>query len=176
MLWCEAARTAAASETGVVAGMGVRTKLVFFNSRLKTVAENRVTTSKDAVALIENKQTRPLSPKGRSMPPDACDDPTPDRKRPRTYSNPDEHRKVFTNHPTLYFEDGNVILKCGWTLFCVHRSLLSKHSEVFRGLFTPAQAGAEVKPQEFFRGCLFIALDDNSNDMESLLDTIYDGL
>jgi hypothetical protein len=102
-----------------------------------------------------------------------CDDPNENAngKRPRTS---DEHRKVFTNHSTLYFEDGNVILKCHWTLFCVHRTLLSKHSEVFRGLFSPADGDA--KPQEFFRGCLIVALDDQPDDMETLLDVIYDGM
>lgn len=103
--------------------------------------------------------------------------PRPDRKRPRTdassYADDDtDTKKVFTNHPDLYFEDGNVILRCERTLFCVHRSLISKHSEIFRDLF-----GSETKkPQEFFRGCLFIPLDDDVNDMETLLNTIYDGL
>jgi hypothetical protein len=106
------------------------------------------------------------------MPADACRDPSPDRKRIRTDS--DEPRKVFANHQTLYFDDGNVILKCDRTLFCVHRTLLSKHSEVLQGLFTPA--GPEAKPQEFFRGCLFIALDDDADDIECLLNIIYDGL
>lgn len=102
-------------------------------------------------------------------------DAEPDRKRPRQHSVSDakEHVKVFANHPTLYFEDGNVILRCGKTLFCVHRTLLTKHSEVFRGIFT---ARPEGKPQELFRGCLFIALEDAPDDMESLLNTIYDGL
>lgn len=104
---------------------------------------------------------------------DACNHPSPHRKRPRTDSNSDEQAKVFTNHPSLYFEDGNVVLKCGWTLFCVHRTLLSKHSEVFRRMFTPV---AEAKPQEFFRGCLLVALDDSADDMQNLLDIIYDGL
>jgi len=51
---------------------------------------------------------------------------------------------------------------------------LSKHSEVLQGIFTPA--GPEAKPQEFFRGCLFIALDDDADDIECLLNIIYDGL
>jgi hypothetical protein len=102
----------------------------------------------------------------------------PDRKRARTHPDDDtdntEESKVFKDHETLYFEDGNVILKCGWTLFCVHRTLLSKHSETFRELFAPPDAGE--KPQEFFRGCLLITVDDNPADMESLLNVIYDGL
>jgi len=103
------------------------------------------------------------------MPADVCRDPPK-----RTCTDSDKLGKVFTDHPTLYFEDGNVILKCRWTLFCVHRTLLSKHSEVLQRIFTPA--GPEAKPQEFFRGCLLIALDDEADDIECLLNTIYDGL
>lgn len=102
-------------------------------------------------------------------------DSEPDRKRLRkcSPSNTGEYAKVFADHPTLYFEDGNVILRCGKTLFCVHRTLLAKHSEVFRGIFTAQPDG---RPQELFRGCLFITLEDAPDDMESLLNTIYDGL
>jgi hypothetical protein len=45
---------------------------------------------------------------------------------------------------------------------------------ILREFFLPT--APEVKPQEHFRGCLFIALDDDANDMESLLGIIYDGL
>ncbi len=45
-------------------------------------------------------------------------------------------KKPFQDHPTLYIElDGNDIPRMGGMLFCVHKSLFSKHSPVFRKLF-----------------------------------------
>lgn len=84
-----------------------------------------------------------------------------------------EEPKAFINHPALYFDDGNVILSCGSTLFRVHRSLLSKHSAVFRERFQPP--AEDVKPQ-ILRGFPHLILDDTSEDMEALLNVIYDGL
>lgn len=81
--------------------------------------------------------------------------------------------KAFVNHPTLYFDDGNVILSCGSMLFCVHRSLLSKHSPVFRERFQAPQK--DIKPQ-ILQGHLHICLNDTAEDIEALLNVIYDGL
>ncbi|KAI0356842.1 hypothetical protein OH77DRAFT_1423076 [Trametes cingulata] len=89
----------------------------------------------------------------------------PERKRPRLSP---EDEKPFVNHPTLYFDDGNVILQAGATLFCVHRSLLSKHSAVFRDLF--AQEHAE------FRGLPHISMEETPEEVEALLNVVYDGL
>ncbi|KDQ56814.1 hypothetical protein JAAARDRAFT_194768 [Jaapia argillacea MUCL 33604] len=96
-----------------------------------------------------------------------------DRKRPRLGSEiPADDAKVFVNHPTLYCEDGNVILKCGRTLFCIHRSLLSRHSTVFGDLLTPR----EGQKREFLRGLPLVILDDDRDDIEAFLKVIYDGM
>ena len=84
-----------------------------------------------------------------------------------------EEPQTYVNHRTLYFDDGNVILSCGSTIFRVHRSLLSKHSSVFRERFQPPQE--DVKPK-LLHGLPLIILDDTSEEMEALLNTIYDGL
>jgi len=80
-------------------------------------------------------------------------------------------RKALQNHPTLYYDDGNLILSCGSTLFRVHRSVLSKHSPVFRTLF---ERDEDTKT-ETLRGCLHVALDDTKEEIEALLNVIYDG-
>ncbi|KAF9810982.1 hypothetical protein IEO21_06739 [Rhodonia placenta] len=89
-------------------------------------------------------------------------------KRPRVDSNDG----AFVNHPSLYFEDGNVILSCDSTLFRVHRSLLSKHSPVFRDLLEDK----EDQKQHYLRECIHVALSDTGEEMEALLNVIYDGL
>jgi hypothetical protein len=94
-----------------------------------------------------------------------------DRKRSRIELDTEASANAqLTNHQTLYFEDGNVIirLKVGSTLFCVHRTLLSKHSTVFRDLF--------AQNHETLRGYPSLTVDDDKDDMESLLNAIYDGL
>jgi len=91
-----------------------------------------------------------------------------DRKRPRKLDPEEAVNSQLTNHPNLYFEDGNVIMKAGNTLFCVHRTILSKHSTVFRDLF--------AQNTETLRGLPSFTLDDGKDDMESLLNTVYDGM
>ncbi|KAI0372570.1 hypothetical protein BV20DRAFT_903506, partial [Pilatotrama ljubarskyi] len=93
------------------------------------------------------------------------DSPQPERKRPRLSP---EDEKPFVNHPTLYFDDGNVILGAGRTLFCVHRSLLSKHSIVFLDLF--------AQQHERFRGLPHINMEETPEEVEALLNVVYDGL
>ncbi|EMD36706.1 hypothetical protein CERSUDRAFT_123789 [Gelatoporia subvermispora B] len=83
---------------------------------------------------------------------------------------PDEEDvKVFTNHPTLYFDDGNLILSCGNTLFRVHRSIIAKHSPVIRQTLDNTQLHT-------LRGCQHLPLGDNPVDIEALLSVLYDGL
>ncbi|KAI0690555.1 hypothetical protein C8T65DRAFT_671449 [Cerioporus squamosus] len=79
---------------------------------------------------------------------------------------PDE--QPFQNHPTLYFPDGSVILRTGGTLFCVHRTFLAKHSPVFRELFR--------QDDERFRGLPHYTMEETREDLEVLLNVIYDGL
>ncbi|KAH9914108.1 uncharacterized protein B0H18DRAFT_1046625 [Fomitopsis serialis] len=68
------------------------------------------------------------------------------RKRPRVALDGDAERKALQNHPALYYDDGNLILSCGSTLFRVHRSILSS---------TPP--------------CLHVALEDTKEEIEALL-------
>ncbi|KAM5546012.1 hypothetical protein V8D89_000138 [Ganoderma adspersum] len=97
------------------------------------------------------------------------------RKRPKLEPDSDTDNidvdvdeKPFVNHPTLYFDDGNVILTTGRTLFCVHRSLLSKHSPVFGELFE--------REHDTFRDLMKISMKETPEDLEALLGVIYDGL
>ncbi|KAI0690548.1 hypothetical protein C8T65DRAFT_834351 [Cerioporus squamosus] len=61
---------------------------------------------------------------------------------------PDE--KPFQDHPTLYIDDGNVILRTGGTLFC--------------------------RDNERFRGLSHYTMEETREDLEVLLNVIYDGL
>ncbi|KIJ56892.1 hypothetical protein M422DRAFT_773635 [Sphaerobolus stellatus SS14] len=71
-----------------------------------------------------------------------------------------------------YLEDGNIVLAVEETAFRVHRSVFSKHSDVFRDMFLNA-----VPPQEEGRtydGCPVIELTDHAEDVATLLKSIYE--
>lgn len=94
---------------------------------------------------------------------------SPDRKRPRTEIDAEaEIRLELTQHPTLYFEDGNLLLRCYQTLFCVHRTLLMKHSVVLREKI--------MANTETLDGMACLTTRDDIEDMESLLKMLYDGM
>ncbi|OBZ76260.1 hypothetical protein A0H81_03022, partial [Grifola frondosa] len=89
----------------------------------------------------------------------------PERKRARV-----DRKYHLVEHPTLYMNDGDVIIRARNTLFCVHHSLISKHSPVLRELLD-AQEG--IKPR--FRGCRYLVSGNAKEDMEAFLSVIYDG-
>ena len=91
-------------------------------------------------------------------------DPPSDRKRPRS----ELDAELLVNHPALYFDDGNVILQCGKTLFRVHRSILLKHSTLFQEMLAPTR--------DTLRNCTLLKVVDDKDDMRAFLNTIYDGL
>lgn len=97
----------------------------------------------------------------------------PDRKRARLEHDANiEPQMENSKHPTLYFRDGNIILRCRGTDFRVHNTLLSKNSTVFRDLFTTH----ELDTDEEHPGCIVVRLDDDVGDIEVLLHRVYDGL
>ena len=76
---------------------------------------------------------------------------------------------TVTSHSTFYFEDGNVEVLCGHTLFRVHTSILSLHSPVLRQMFTQANLAAAESPN----GCPRILSSDTPSDFVTLLKVAY---
>jgi len=72
-------------------------------------------------------------------------------------------------HGTFYFEDGNVEVQCGHTLFRVHTSVLSLHSPVLRRMFTQTILAAAETPN----GCPRISSSDTAKDFATLFKIIY---
>lgn len=58
-------------------------------------------------------------------------------KRARTESMDESLNEVAscTQDPDFFLEDGNVILLAESTLFCIHKGMLSMHSQVFEDMF-----------------------------------------
>ncbi|RPD55035.1 hypothetical protein L227DRAFT_332951 [Lentinus tigrinus ALCF2SS1-6] len=79
--------------------------------------------------------------------------------------------------PDLWFDDGNVVVIAQQTGFRVHRGPLSRHSEMFRDMFSVPQP-ANCESQALFEemdGCPVVHVTDTSYDFKHLLRAIYDG-
>ena len=76
---------------------------------------------------------------------------------------------TVTLHDTLNFEDGNVEVLCGNTLFRVHASILSLHSPGLRQMFAQATLATAKSPN----GCPRILSSDKATDFATLLKTVY---
>jgi hypothetical protein len=78
------------------------------------------------------------------------------------------------SHSTNYwFDDGNVVLQVESTLFRVHRSILSMHSEVFRGMFSVPQPAAT--DGDLVDNCPVVQLPDRAVDWTHVLKAFYGG-
>ncbi|KAJ7649978.1 hypothetical protein FB45DRAFT_6491 [Roridomyces roridus] len=70
----------------------------------------------------------------------------------------------------IWHSDGSVVLQAGCTQFRVHWGVLSLHSSVFRDLQGLPQPVNEPK----IEGCPVIELSDSSEDVETILNALYD--
>ena len=76
---------------------------------------------------------------------------------------------AITPHDTFYFEDGNVEVLCGNTLFRIHTSVLSLHSPVLGQMFAKSNLATAESPN----GCPRIQSSDMATDFSTLLKIIY---
>jgi hypothetical protein len=72
-------------------------------------------------------------------------------------------------HETFNFEEGNVEVLCGNTLFRVHTGILFLHSPALRRMFSRTSLDAAESPN----GCPRILSSDTATDFATLLKTIY---
>lgn len=95
--------------------------------------------------------------------------PPPQRKRQRRSSNGDSDRITRSQY---WFEDGNVVLQAENTLFRVHQSILSCHSQIFKDTFAMPQAPSDEN--ERIEGCPVIPLSDTAEDLGNIISLLYD--
>lgn len=76
-----------------------------------------------------------------------------------------------TRHPTLWFDDGSIVLRVQTTLFCVHRTTLASHSTVFADMFTIPQP---TQYQQLVDGRPTVDMPDNAMEFSAILRAIYD--
>jgi len=77
--------------------------------------------------------------------------------------------RMVTRHETFYFEDGNVEIVCGHTLFRVHSTTVSFSSPKLRGILSQSALLHAPMPE----GCPRTTLSDTAQDFGVLLKMIY---
>ncbi|KAH6911815.1 hypothetical protein BKA70DRAFT_1099308 [Coprinopsis sp. MPI-PUGE-AT-0042] len=81
---------------------------------------------------------------------------------------------AVTRSAKFWFEDGNLVLQVEQTQFRVHKSVLARHSPVFRDMSSFSQPPEEDEPM--VEGCPIVYLSDSAQQWELLIGVLYDGL
>jgi hypothetical protein len=77
--------------------------------------------------------------------------------------------RVVTRHDTFYFEDGNIEIVCGHTVFRVHSTIVSFSSPKLRDMLSPSTLLNAPMPD----GRPRIVVKDSSEDFAVLVKMIY---
>ncbi|KZV60030.1 hypothetical protein PENSPDRAFT_760206 [Peniophora sp. CONT] len=93
----------------------------------------------------------------------------PARKRARTSSLPTADLSALVHDAKLWFSDGNIILACGNTGFCVHAGVLSLNCRVFKDMLASGTPSAG----EVYEGIDVVRLTDDAEDMRLFLTPMY---
>jgi len=79
----------------------------------------------------------------------------------------------LTPFEEFWMDDGSVVVIAENRTFRVHRSVLVRHSEVFRDMFALAQPGTSAS--DTIDGCPFVHVSDSAEDFAHLLRPLYAG-
>ena len=77
--------------------------------------------------------------------------------------------RTTVRHETFYFEDGNVEIVCGDTVFRVHSTTISFSSSKLRDMLSPST----LLNAPMLEGCPRVVFTDSTEDFETLLKMIY---
>ncbi|VDC06096.1 unnamed protein product [Peniophora sp. CBMAI 1063] len=91
------------------------------------------------------------------------------RKRARTSSPTHPDLNAFEHDAKLWFSDGNIILACGSTGFCVHAGVLSLNCRMFKDMLASGTPSAG----EVYEGIDVVRLSDAAEDVRLLLTPMY---
>lgn len=81
--------------------------------------------------------------------------------------------KELQQNEEFWFSDGSIILVIEDVAFCVHKSILGKHSKVFADLFTIPQP---LNGVEKIGNIPAVRLDDGLDDFTDVLRALYEPL
>lgn len=92
-------------------------------------------------------------------------------KRRKTSNEEGANEVISPIQSDIWFDDGSVILQAESTQFRVHRTILARHSSVFRDIFDVPRPHDE----SLIEGCPIIRLSDSAEDIRLALIALYDG-
>lgn len=85
---------------------------------------------------------------------------------------------IRSKHSSLWLSDGNIVLAASPSsdqqrtiLFRIHKSILSRHSQVFSDMF--ALPAAPADNEDVLEGLPLIRMHDSGEDLEALLKYLY---
>lgn len=78
---------------------------------------------------------------------------------------------VAPTRSSVWYPDGNIILQAEGFQFRVHKSILAQSSSVFEDMFSIPQP--PVADHELVEGCTVILLSDSFEDVECVLQAIF---
>lgn len=87
-------------------------------------------------------------------------------------SNPIDTTQPPKRSTDLWFDDGNIVLCVGNTLFRVHRSVLCANSPIFKDMFSLPSSQPQ-NGEETIEGCSVVNLLDNEDDWTCILMAFY---
>lgn len=88
---------------------------------------------------------------------------------PTEFGEIDRNEQTTARHDTFDFEDGNVEIVCGDTVFRVHSTIISVSSSKFRDILSPPTLLNAPMPEGFPR----VTVSDSAEDFAVLLKMIY---
>ncbi|KAL1720869.1 hypothetical protein EV715DRAFT_288795 [Schizophyllum commune] len=94
-----------------------------------------------------------------------------DVDRPAKRQRIDEDDATPVQRSDIWFDDGNIILQAENLLFRVHRSLLARHSPVFKDVFDIPQPESSL--EALIEGCPVVHLTDKVTDVEFMLKRLF---
>lgn len=71
----------------------------------------------------------------------------------------------------VWFDDGNIVLQAGDTLFKVYRGILSRESPFFRDMFSLPQSDTTMA--DCYDGCMVIPVHDKPDEMKKFLAAVH---
>lgn len=94
-------------------------------------------------------------------------------KKRRIDDGPEDRKPTPIIRSEIWYKDGNIILEAEGTQFRVHRSLLAKHSSVFKDVFDVLDA-SPPPDEHTVEGCSIVRLAETARDVGHLLNGLYD--
>lgn len=94
----------------------------------------------------------------------------PSPPQPQLMPSVAKERRDYHKHPDFYFTDGSVILIVERITFRLHQTVLSRHSDVFAGMWDVPQPSRV----DNIDGCPTVELSDRACDFADTLKAIYD--